>query len=87
VICEEWNGEKPKQESIQKGMEDKMASISFLKEYCLSPYAISTSFLKDKSLVGKEGSNGSNKYDLNLDEDLLEQFFSLLCQKNFDVTE
>jgi hypothetical protein len=53
-------------------MEDKMAAVSFLKEFCLSPYAISTSFLKDKSIVGKEGSNGSNKYDLNFDEYLAE---------------
>ena len=47
-------------------------------EFVNCPYAFCLSFLKDPSLVGNEDAFGQNKYNLNLDEELVEQFFEIL---------
>jgi hypothetical protein len=50
----------------------------FLLEFVQSPYAFSLSFLKDPNLVGKQDDLGINKYNINLDEELVEKFFEII---------
>ncbi len=47
-------------------------------EYIRSPYAFSISFLKDPTLLGKKDEFGILKYKLNLDEELVEKFYSTI---------
>jgi hypothetical protein len=49
-----------------------------LKELSHSPYALSVSFLKDPSILGKDDDMGKLKYALNLDEQLLKDFYENL---------
>ena len=42
-----------------------------MQSLAASPYALSLSFMKDPSILGKEGEFGELKYSLNLDEDLV----------------
>jgi hypothetical protein len=50
--------------TIQSHNLEKVKDIGFFSIFAQSPYALSLSFLKDPSLVGK----GDEKYNLNLDE-------------------
>jgi hypothetical protein len=51
-------------------------ATSFLIPFSKSPYALSVSFLKDKTLLGKPEA----KYDLNLDEKSVNLFYDRLDQ-------
>lgn len=55
-----------------------MSDYGFLLEFVQSPYAFSLSFLKDPAIVGKPDDLGINKYNLNLDEELVEKFFEII---------
>ena len=56
-------------ESVQLANIDSVKEISFLSHLSSSPYALSVSFLKDISLVGKQDEYG--RANLNLDEKLV----------------
>ena len=47
-------------------------------ELVQSPYAFSLSFLKDPTLIGKDDEFGQAKYNLNLDEKLVVEFYEAI---------
>jgi hypothetical protein len=52
----------------------------FLNLFIQSPYALSISFMKDPSLLGKNDELGVSKFKLNLDEELVQKFYERLMQ-------
>ncbi len=64
--------------TVQAHNIGKVSDFSFLIEFVHSPYALSMSFLKDPSILGKQDDFGQLKYKLNLDEELLEKFFEII---------
>ena len=57
--------------TLQKGNVEKIVDLREMQSLAASPYALSLSFMKDPSILGKEGEFGELKYSLNLDEDLV----------------
>ena len=65
--------------TVQAGTIDELSGKSdFIKAFTKSPYALSLSFLKDPSIVGKNDDFGQLKYNLNLDEEAVMSFYSKL---------
>ncbi len=53
--------------TIQSHNLEKVKDIGFFSIFAQSPYALSLSFLKDATMIGKP----DEKYNLNLDEQLV----------------
>ena len=64
--------------SLQGGNLDKIKDIGYFSTFVQSPYALSVSFLKDLSLLGKNDDLGQSKYSLNLDETLVKKFYQII---------
>lgn len=47
-------------------------------DVCSSPYSFSLSFLEDPGLIGKKDDLGHLKYKLNLNENLVKQFYEII---------
>lgn len=58
-------------QTLQADNLEKVKKLDFLVEYVQSPYALSLSFLKDPSIIGKNDEFGQLKYNLNMDESLV----------------
>ena len=57
-------------------MEELATKGDFIVAFTKSPYALSLSFLKDPTIIGKNDEFGQLKYNLNLDEDALMNFYA-----------
>ena len=61
--------------TLQSNNLEQIKNLEFLVDFVQSPYALSLSFLKDPSIIGKNDDFGQLKYNLNLDESLVAQFY------------
>ena len=58
---------------------ERIKNIPSFQDLCFSPYAYSMSFMKDLQLIGKEDSGDiSDKYNLNLDEELVGEYYRII---------
>jgi hypothetical protein len=62
--------------TLQRNNAQQFIDLAVMVEFVHSPYAFSLSFLKEPQLIGKEDEFGQNKYKINLDEELVEEFYS-----------
>jgi len=60
-------------------LEELSGKADFIAAFTKSPYALSLSFLKDRSIIGKNDDFGQLKYNLNLDEEAVMTFYSKIC--------
>jgi hypothetical protein len=68
--------------TVQKENLESCTQIECLDALSRSPYAISLSFLKDRSLIGKKDANGiCQSAILNIDHDLVGEFYKILAEK------
>lgn len=77
-ICCDTDFMKNTYSTVQKHNLHEIKDFSFLVEFVQSPYSLSLSFLKDPSIIGKQDDFGQLKYKLNLDEELVEKFYSMI---------
>lgn len=57
--------------SLQAANIEKIRDIGYFSTFVQSPYALSLSFLKDPTILGRNDDLGQSKYSLNLDEELV----------------
>lgn len=60
---------------------EHIKNIQSFQDLCLSPYALSMSFMKNTQLIGKEDTGDiSDKYNLNLDEELVDEYYKIITE-------
>lgn len=64
--------------TIQSSNLSVAADYCFMVEFVRSTYSFSLSFLKDPSLIGKQDEYGQLKYNLNLDEKAVRDFYKTI---------
>ena len=72
--------------SMQSHNIESVRDENYLQEFIKSPYGLSLSFLKDPSIIGKEDEFGQLKYNLNLDEALVDRFYQIIREGEDEIT-
>jgi hypothetical protein len=60
-------------------IEELSGKANFIAAFTKSPYSVSLSFLKDPTIIGKNDDFGQLKYNLNLNEEAVMQFYGKVC--------
>jgi hypothetical protein len=69
----------PTLQASEASFLERVTDLGSMYQFVQSPYALSLSFLADKSIIGRRNDDtGMLKYNLNLDEHAVKQFYQII---------